>query len=100
MKLGLGDGGIKGRLRNGLPIPLINVRVNGYEVDAYFPEHNLIVELDGWAFHREQTAFVRDRDQDSENLKVGIRTARLTRDRIIETPAYEAERLRQILDQK
>jgi hypothetical protein len=31
---------------------------------------------------------------------VGIRTARLTRDRIIETPAYEAERLRQILDQK
>ena len=29
----------------GLPQPLINTEVHGREVDAYFPEHNLIVEL-------------------------------------------------------
>jgi hypothetical protein len=36
----------------GLPTPLINVYVNGKQVDAYFPDHNLIVECDGWATTR------------------------------------------------
>ncbi len=30
-----------------LPTPLINVHVGGERVDAYFPDHELIVELDG-----------------------------------------------------
>ncbi len=30
-----------------LPIPRINVHVHGYRVDAHFPDHDLIVELDG-----------------------------------------------------
>ena len=37
--------------RYGLPTPLINEPLYGFEVDAYFPEEKLIVELDGWPFH-------------------------------------------------
>jgi hypothetical protein len=34
--------------KHGLPIPRINTLVNGYEVDALYPEHKVIVELDSW----------------------------------------------------
>ena len=40
-----------------LPTPQINVTVGGREVDAYFPEHHLIVELDGWDYHKDRDAF-------------------------------------------
>jgi hypothetical protein len=36
----------------GLPVPLTNRMLNGYEVDAVWPEHRLIVEVDGYEFHR------------------------------------------------
>ncbi|MGZ4192704.1 MAG: hypothetical protein ACXVRW_09650 [Solirubrobacteraceae bacterium] len=84
--------------RYGLPTPLINTRVNGYEVDAYFPEHNLIVELDGWDFHRDREAFETDRERDAENLRAGCRTVRITQQRMTDEPDGEAGRLQDILN--
>jgi very-short-patch-repair endonuclease len=81
---------------HGLPTPQINVRLNGREVDAFFPEANLIVECDGWEFHKDQDAFRDDRERDAENLKHGLTTMRLTKDRLELTPGYEAERLMEI----
>jgi very-short-patch-repair endonuclease len=61
-----------------LPTPQINVKIAGHRVDAYFPDHNLIVELDGWGPHRTRHAFVGDRHQDAEILaRTGIPTVRL-----------------------
>ena len=34
-----------------LPEPATNVRVGQYEVDFFWREHNLVVEVDGYAFH-------------------------------------------------
>jgi hypothetical protein len=82
--------------RYDLPTPQINVHVNGREVDAFFPEANLIVECDGWEFHKDQDAFKDDRERDTENLKHGLTTMRLTKDRLELTPGYEAERLMEI----
>jgi hypothetical protein len=50
--------------RHGLPTPQINIHVCGYRVDAYFPDHRLIVELDGWRTHRTKERFIQDRRQD------------------------------------
>jgi hypothetical protein len=50
--------------RHGLPTPQVNVHVAGFRVDAYFPDHRLIVELDGWRAHRTKERFVEDRRQD------------------------------------
>jgi hypothetical protein len=86
--------------RYGLPTPLINVKVNGYEVDAYFPDHHLIVELDGHNYHADPEAFERDRERDAENLKHGLRTVRITTTRFTQTPEREAQRLQDILDGK
>ena len=46
--------------RFGLPTPLMNVQVEGYEVDAWFPRERLIVELDGYRYHQDRGAFERD----------------------------------------
>jgi hypothetical protein len=52
----------------GLPTPQTNVHVNGRQVDAFFPEHNLIVECDGWEFHKQRSAFEDDRERDAAHL--------------------------------
>jgi hypothetical protein len=81
-----------------LPTPLINIDRKAGRADAFFPDHNLIVELDGWEFHRDRQAFEDDRERDAENLRVGVATMRITRDRFDKTPDREAARLREILD--
>ncbi len=82
----------------GLPTPQINVKVNGRQADAYFPEHNLIVECDGWDFHKDREAFEDDRERDAENLRHGVPTVRVTKRRLSETPDREARRLQEILE--
>jgi hypothetical protein len=83
--------------RYGLPTPQINVQVNGREVDAFFPEHHLIVELDGWDTHQSRTAFEDDRERDAQNLAHGHSTIRITRRRLSTQPDAEAARLWRIL---
>src|SRR3954469_4771084 len=36
----------------GLPIPVFNVTVAGQDVDAYWPQYEFVVELDGWEHHK------------------------------------------------
>ena len=63
---------------HGLPTPQINVHVAGFRVDAYFPDHRLIVELDGWRTHRTKERFIQDRRQDFAILAAAdIPTVRL-----------------------
>ncbi|HTU96495.1 MAG TPA: type IV toxin-antitoxin system AbiEi family antitoxin domain-containing protein [Solirubrobacteraceae bacterium] len=79
--------------RYGLPVPQTNVWLHGRKVDVFYPEANLIVELDGRGFHSDPDAFRDDRERDAENLKHGLTTLRMTTDRLELTPGYEAERL-------
>ena len=81
----------------GLPAPVVNTHVLGYEADVLFPEQRVIVELDGWDFHSDRAAFESDRDRDAELLAAGYVTVRITWERLKSQPAREAERLRRIL---
>jgi hypothetical protein len=80
----------------GLPMPQTNIWLHGRKVDVFYPEARLIVELDGREFHNDQDAFRDDRERDTENLKHGLTTMRMTKDRLELTPGYEAERLMEI----
>lgn len=40
-------------IERGLEMPKVNVRVSGYEVDLYWPQHGVVLELDGDAFHSD-----------------------------------------------
>jgi Transcriptional regulator, AbiEi antitoxin len=46
--------------RAGLPLPALNVMVEGFEVDAYWPAVHLVVELQSYEHHAHRQAFERD----------------------------------------
>ncbi len=83
--------------RFGLPRPSTNTRVAGHVVDALFADRQLIVELDGWEFHHDREAFETDRDRDADTLAAGLKTVRITYERLRQRPEQEADRLRKIL---
>jgi Transcriptional regulator, AbiEi antitoxin len=83
--------------RFGLPRPQVNVKINGYEVDAFFEAEGVIVELDSWGFHQDRDSFENDRNRDVDNLVTGLVTYRLTWDRMIGDPEHEARRLGKVL---
>jgi hypothetical protein len=86
--------------RHGLPTPVINAIVHGFEVDAYFPDERLIVELDSWPYHRDRGTFETDRDRDATMLTHEIPTVRITYDRLDHHEEREATRLETILRQR
>jgi len=51
-------------LGRGLPRPEVNATVEGLEVDLVWRMAKLVVELDGWAFHRSRRSFAADRRRD------------------------------------
>jgi very-short-patch-repair endonuclease len=77
-----------------LPPHELNVHLHGYEVDIHFPAQHLVVELDGWHFHRGPSSFRSDRVRDTGLKDHGIDTIRLTADRLTDA---EAARLKRIL---
>jgi hypothetical protein len=86
--------------RYGLPTPVFNERLAGYEPDAYFPNERLIVELDGWEFHNDRWAFEDDRERDAAMLALGIATVRITWERLQAEPEKEAARPKRILEMR
>jgi very-short-patch-repair endonuclease len=75
----------------GLPEPGINVQVAGYEVDFHWPRQRLIVELDGYAFHKHRGAFERDRAKDIAFQRAKQRVVRLTHLRLNEPDAVVSD---------
>ena len=62
----------------GFPDPQTNVVVDGVVVDCFWPRHNLVVELDGYAFHRSRRSFEEDRRKDIRHALAGRRSMRIT----------------------
>jgi Transcriptional regulator, AbiEi antitoxin/Protein of unknown function (DUF559) len=77
-----------------LPPPATNVLILGHEVDAYWPRHLVVVELDGFAYHRHRAAFERDRARDAAMQAAGYRVIRLTYRRLEQEPAHVATELK------
>jgi very-short-patch-repair endonuclease len=80
-----------------LAAPQVNVLVKGYEVDALWPEARLVVEVDGWEFHKTRAAFERDRARDAALLVAGYRVVRVTYRQLRVDPARVADTLRHLL---
>lgn len=83
--------------RYGLPQPRVNSYPWRFECDMLFEAERVIVELDGWDFHRDRYAFEGDRDRDVELAVLGYFPIRITWKRLIEHPEREARRLHQLL---
>lgn len=61
-----------------LPVPRTNVRLAGWEVDAVWERQRLVVEVDGYRYHRTRAKFERDRLKDAQLLVAGYRVLRVT----------------------
>lgn len=61
-----------------LPQPLFNQLVHGREVDAYWPQDGLVVEVDSWKYHSDPASFDADRAKDAFLLARGLRVLRVT----------------------
>lgn len=83
--------------RYDLPRPKLNTKFAGREVDALFEAEQLIVEIDGYSTHSNRCAFEDDRERDANSLALGAETVRITRARLTQRPAAEAQRLHAIL---
>jgi very-short-patch-repair endonuclease len=58
--------------------PEVNARLGRFEVDFLWREAGLVVEVDGYAFHRSRGAFERDRQRDGELGHAGYQVMRVT----------------------
>ncbi len=82
----------------GLPLGQTNVVVAGLTVDAYWPAHNLGVEIDGYAHHHSSEAFENDHERTERLQRAGIGIRRFTAKRVLEHPGATAEALAAALD--
>ena len=75
---------------HGIPRPRVNSIVAGLEVDFFWPRRRLVVEVDGWAFHRGRRAFERDRERDAVLASAGLHVLRFTHRQLIHDAALVA----------
>ncbi len=80
-----------------LPIPDCNVMVRGWLADAHWPDHRLVVEVDGWRGHRTPAQLEQDHRRDFELRAAGYTVLRYTWRQLTETPRSVGRELRQYL---
>lgn len=73
--------------------PLRNVRVHGHELDFWWPDLRLNVEIDGYSWHSARNDLNRDRGRDIDLASVGIQVVRITRDQLKFQPELVIARL-------
>ena len=80
-------------LRAGLPRPQTCVVVNGWEVDFYWPDLDLVVEADSLTYHRTPQQQARDRLRDQAHVRAETERLRFTHSQIKYDPDYVCELL-------
>jgi len=83
-------------LDGGLPRPLIN-RVREREIDCRWPDHGLIVELDGYATHQGRAKFVADRARNRQHVLRGETILAYTHWDLMDQPARVVAEIRAVL---
>ncbi len=69
-----------------LPLPITNTYVVGKFVDAFWPEFKLVLEFDGWKYHRGRDKFETDRLRDQHLTAAGHHVMRVTARQIDHAP--------------
>lgn len=81
----------------GLPPPQVNVLVEGFVVDAYWPSARLVVELQGYAYHSDRAAFERDHVRLGRLKLAGCEVLALTWRQVTGEPAWVVSAITRLL---
>jgi hypothetical protein len=71
---------------HGLPEPRTNVLIDGILVDCFWPEHNLVAELDSYGFHTDRRSFESDRCKGITHVRAGRHSIHITQRMITRGP--------------
>jgi hypothetical protein len=80
--------------REGIPPPAVNVLVADHVVDCLWPAERLVVELDGFAYHRTRAAHDRDHERDTALAIAGFHVLRFSWSQVCDRPETVAAALR------
>jgi very-short-patch-repair endonuclease len=83
--------------RHHLPAPEVNMHVGPLTVDFCWVEWRLIVETDGYRYHRGRAAFEDDRDRDLKLRALGYEVLRLSYRQVFEESSQVVTVLRAML---
>ena len=83
--------------RHRLPVPDVNARIGRYVVDFIWRGQHLIVETDGYRYHRGRQAFEDDRARDIDLRLLGYEVIRFTYRQVVDDPARVVRTLRALL---
>lgn len=84
--------------RHGLPRPTqTNVFIAGELIDCVWEAERLIVEVDGWKFHKTKRSFEADRRRDAKLVALGWRVIRITDRRLRDEPDVVAAEIARAL---
>jgi hypothetical protein len=72
----------------GLPTPLTKQTVNEFEVDFFWPDLGLVVETDGWRYHRTPSAQTRDALRFQTHTAAGLTPLRFSHYQVKYEPAH------------
>lgn len=86
--------------RHRLPKPATNTRIGGYEVDFLWASERVIVETDGYRYHRGAQAFEDDHERDLELRALGYDVRRFSYRQVDATPRRVAAAVRQALRER
>jgi very-short-patch-repair endonuclease len=75
---------------HGIPRPQTNVTIEDHEVDFVWRHERLIVEVDGYAYHRSPSSFEADRERDATLTAAGWRVLRFTWAQVTRRPGWVA----------
>jgi very-short-patch-repair endonuclease len=84
-------------LDGGLPRPEIN-RVREREIDCRWPDHGLIVELDGYETHQGRAKFVADRARNRQHVLRGETILAYTHWDLVDEPVRVVAEIRAVLE--
>jgi hypothetical protein len=83
-----------------LPTPQVNVLVEGYLVDFYWPAQRVIVETDSYTFHRDRPAFESDHERTVALMAAGYEVHRATDRMLVFNPDPFLDLVRSSLHQR
>ena len=78
----------------GLPTPLTKVIVNEFEVDFFWPDLGLVVETDGWRYHRTPATQTRDALRFQTHTAAGLTPLRFSHWQVRYEPDHVLDVLR------
>lgn len=83
-----------------LPQPKINRKIAGYEADFVWEAEKVVLEVDGWTFHRHRRAFENDRRKDMILSDAGYHVIRITWRQFTQEPLALIAHIARVLDRR